>query len=475
MKRNLLLFISLTFLGCNLSFSQAGLLDTSFDPGTGPSGSGLYSVAIQDDGKILIGGAFNVYDGTGRLNIARLNDDGSIDLSFDPGSGANGALETVVLQSDGKVIIGGWFTTFNGTARNYIARLNADGSLDTSFDPGAGASSRIRTAFIQSDGKILIGGEFTTFDGVSRNRIARLNTDGSLDTSFDPGTGVDNIVYTISEHSDGKIVIGGEFTTMNGTARNNVARLNADGSLDTSFDPGTGANNRIRSASFQGDGKIIIGGDFTSYDGTAKNRITRLNTDGSLDATFVVGSGASHPVYTTFVQGDGKILIGGQFTTYSGFTTVRNRIARLNADGTLDTSFNPEFGPSHGVRDISIQSDGKIIIVGVFDTFNGTPRKYIARLQAETLGIFQLTNENENVTLFPNPFSHSATITVDGKSLQNATVRIYDMTGALVQSIDGISGNTIEIKRNELGEGMYFYQLIENDNIHSAKKFVIAD
>jgi uncharacterized delta-60 repeat protein len=359
-----------------------GSLDTSFVVGAG-SNDTVLSVATQPDGKILIGGEFITYNSVARNRVARLNADGSLDTTFDPGTGANGTVVTVALQPDGKILIGGVFTTYNGTSRNRIARLNADGSLDTSFDPGTGASSNVQAVATQPDGKILIGGQFTTYNGVARNYIARLNSDGSLDTSFVVGTGASNPVSSVAVQGDGKIVIGGLFTTYNGTSRNRVARLNADGSLDTSFVVGTGAGNDVQSVAVQSDGKIVIGGSFTTFDGAARPRFARLNTNGSLDTSFVVGTGASSTVWSVTPQTDGKIVIGGGFTTYNG--VARNRIARLNADGSHDTSFTqpPLAGANGTVRSIAVQPDGKTLIVGSFTFYNGVARNFIARLNAD--------------------------------------------------------------------------------------------
>ena len=122
---------------------------------------------------------------------------------------ANGSVYAIAQQDDGKVLIGGTFTTVNGTARNGIARLNADGSLDTSFDPGTGADNFVQALAQQADGKVLIGGSFNDINGTARNGIARLNADGSLDTGFDPGTGANNIVFALAQQADGKVMIGG--------------------------------------------------------------------------------------------------------------------------------------------------------------------------------------------------------------------------------------------------------------------------
>jgi uncharacterized delta-60 repeat protein len=271
---------------------------------------------------------------------------GSLDLSFNPDDillegvpGANFTVTAIALQPGGKSLIGGFFTDYNGEQSNHIARLHADGTLDMGFDTGMGASGHVWIIALQPDGKILIGGGFTSYNGTPRNRIARLHADGSLDEEFDPGMGTNGSVLAINLQPDGKILIGGSFTSCNGIARNRIARLNANGSLDTGFNPGIGANDDVYGMALQPDGKILISGFFTSYNGTLRNRIARLNADGSLDTGFGLGSGANESVRAIALDPDGKILIGGDFTSYNG--TSRNRVARLNADGSLDTSLNP--------------------------------------------------------------------------------------------------------------------------------------
>jgi uncharacterized delta-60 repeat protein len=359
-------------------YSATGELDDTFDPGTGTNSS-VACIAIRNDGKIIIGGGFNSYNGTAIYRIARLNTDGSLDSGFDPGTGVNNQLLCTAIQSDGKIIIGGSFTSCNGTGRNNIARVNADGSLDNTFDPGTGTDDSVRCQAIQSDGKIIIGGGFSIYNGVGRNRIARLNTDGSLDNAFDIGTGVIGTVLWIAIQSDGKIIIVGNFTSYNGTGRNCIARINVDGSLDNTFDPGTGADNYVEFTDIQSDGKIIIVGGFTSYNGTGRNCIARINTDGSLDNTFDPGTGANNAVVSTALQSDGKIIIGGWFTSYNG--TGRNHIARLNIDGSLDAAFDPGTGANSPFGCIALQSNGKIIIGGGFTSYNGTARNHIARIK----------------------------------------------------------------------------------------------
>ena len=174
----------------------SGFLDASFDTGTGPDNI-INSVTIQPDEKLIIAGDFSSYNGTSIKRIARINTDGSLDLTFNPGGSVNGFIDKVAVQSDGKIVMAGNFSSYSGTTKNNLVRINSDGSLDTSFDPGVGANNRVKSIIIQPDGKIIIVGYFTLYDGTSRNHIARLNSDGSLDTTFNPGAGTDDIITSI--------------------------------------------------------------------------------------------------------------------------------------------------------------------------------------------------------------------------------------------------------------------------------------
>lgn len=360
-----------------------GTVDMSFNSG-GPSPNAVRTTALQPDGKIIVGGEFTTYHGVSRNRIARINSNNTLDTSFDPGSGANSAVLSVTLLPDGKTILAGHFTTYNGTGRNRIVRLNANGSLDTSFDPGTGADNSIFQIVVQPDGKIIIVGGFDNYNGTARNGIARLNTDGTLDGSFDPGTGADGFIASIAMQADSKVLIGGTFTSYNGIARNRIARLNAGGSLDVTFNPGAGANAQISCLSLQPDNKVIMAGDFTLYNGSPRSRIVRLHTDGSSDASFDPGSGANDWIHTARLDANGRIIIGGVFSFKAYNGTACKSIVRLNVDGSIDPNFNPGMGVNGGgVQCISMQADGKIIIGGSFTGYNGRSRVQIARVDAD--------------------------------------------------------------------------------------------
>jgi uncharacterized delta-60 repeat protein len=453
-----ILSIVLILLSTFSAFSQPGTVDLSFnssDYGFGATAVGANATVnksvLQSDGKVIFVGDFTSYNATIRNRIARLKTNGTIDSTFNPGTGANNVISTVIIQSDGKIIIGGNFTSFNGTNRNRIARLNSDGSIDLTFNPGTGADFSVNALSLQSDGKILIGGVFTTYNGASRNNIARLNTDGSLDFSFNPGTGSDNVINSIALQSNGKIIIAGNFSVYNGTARNNIARINSDGTLDPTLNIGTGTNNTIFSTGIQSDGKVILVGDFTSYNSTTRNRIVRINTDGTIDLTFNVGTGADNAIFTSVIQSDGKILIGGNFTTYNG--TSKLRITRLNSDGTLDGLFNA--GAGWSVRTTFIQSDGKIIIGGDFTSFGGTSRNRLVRLN--TNGSLDLLF---NLETGANSQVRATTMQGDGKIIIGGSFTVVNntiMNGIARLNTDGtldlsfVSGTGIDLTNGNSG------------------------
>ena len=387
MKKNLFVFfLMFGFLVFNVAFGYSnGTLDTSFVSGL-DSGSGANGVYLQSDGKAIVIGDFEKYTNVSRNRIARVNSDGTLDTTFNPGTGANFTVITAAIQSDGKIMIGGNFTTYNGISRNRIARVNSDGTLDTTFNPGQGLNGEVRTVSVQADGKVIVGGNFSTYDGdIAQKNILRLNSDGTLDSSFQTGSGatgtIDSdtaIVYASLIEPSGKIIIAGDFYKYDNTVTNRIARLNTDGTIDTTFVPGTGTNGGILGVARQSDGKVLIGGVFTTYNGTARNNIARLNSDGSLDTTFNPGTGDLGEVHHISLQADQKIMVAGYFTKYND--VARNNIVRVNADGTLDTSFNSSTGTNSAVFSTAHQTDTKILIAGRFTTYNGTNSFHLARL-----------------------------------------------------------------------------------------------
>ena len=379
---------------CAARLADAQTVD-ALNPG---SDDYVYAVAIQKDGKVLIAGDFTFLGcfpncGPGsvaRNRIARLNANGTVDMAFNPG--ANGPVYAVAVQQDGRIVIAGNFSMVGGGTgtinRAYIARFNEDGSVDTAFNPGINMNNYVEAMLIQPDGKILVGGSFYAgLGGATRYYFGRLNADGTADASFAPG--VDGVVHSIALQADGKILLGGVFTHAGGefgdTPRNYIARLNVDGSVDMGFNPG--ANQRVDTIAVQSDGKILVGGFFTglgSGDGSIPRfHIGRINPDGIVDQDF--NPGAELLVTSFAIQADGRIIVGGNFTTIGGGgtgVTPRENVARLNLDGSIDPTFDP--GANGMVHALALQTDGHLVIGGKFTHIGGiigtTDRRYVGRI-----------------------------------------------------------------------------------------------
>jgi uncharacterized delta-60 repeat protein len=391
--RKLILSLGLQLAISVVSIAQGppGTLDMSFVTGTGFGASNVYAIVLQPDGKIIAGGDFTSYNGTPCNRIVRLNEDGTVDPSFvsNLGTGFNMQVTALALQSDGKIVVGGFFSTLNGISRNAIARLDGDGSPDMFFEPGTGFSFSpipyILSIVIQpSDGKIIAAGEFTSYNGTARNRIARLHPSGTLDTDFDPEEGFDAVVNTLALQSDGKIIAGGAFTSYYGYAQNRITRINSSGAIDNFFfSIGSGFDNDVHTLKIQSDGKIIAGGEFTSYRGTNASLITRIKDDGTIDESFLPGTGfeGSFPVVKSIVlQPNGKIITGGYFSTYNG--EFRWYITRLNGeDGSLDPFFDAGNIFNSTIYSMVLQPDDKLLVAGSFHAYlNSTDFYRIARV-----------------------------------------------------------------------------------------------
>jgi uncharacterized delta-60 repeat protein len=355
-------------------------LDEGFNIGDGFNDT-VYPIALQPDGKILVGGFFTSFDGDySNSRLVRLNADGTLDTGFDIGDGFNSDVSSIVLQPDGGILVGGDFTEFDGNTANFLVRLNADGSIDTGFGIGTGFNDMVLSIVLQPDGGILVGGDFTEFDGFPANRLVRLNPDGTRDSGFDIGTGFNIEVYSIVLQPDGGILVGGRFTSFDGDYSNGrLVRLNADGTLDSGFDIGDGFNGEVFSIAVQPDGGILVGGGFTEFDGNSANRLARLNPGGTLDTGFGIGDGFNDIVFSIALQPDGGILAGGFFTSFDGDYS-NSRSVRLNADGTLDTGFDIGDGFNSVVLSITLQPDGGILVGGDFTSFDGNPANRLARL-----------------------------------------------------------------------------------------------
>jgi uncharacterized delta-60 repeat protein len=371
-------------LACGATTVRAQTAVDSFDPNADFQ---INAMVQQPDGKVIIGGEFTTLAPNGgptvqQLRIARLNPDGTLDTAFAAGAlGANGDVHTIALQADGKIIVGGEFTGIGGQARYHIARLDpATGAADSSFT--SYANDIVYAVAVQADGKILIAGQFTIVGVVpvqqARNRLARLDPATGAPDSFDPN--LNSIAWSLALQADNKILVGGQFTTVGGgVTRNGIARLDPITGAADSFDPQANVGSIVRSIAVQSDGKIIAGGAFGIIGGQIRSDIARLDpVTGGVDSFDPEANG---DVRSIALQTDGKILAGGLFHSIGGQT--RNYIARLDPGTGLADSFDPN--ASDFVQSVAVQTDGKILLGGRFTTLapDGGPmvtRNHIARL-----------------------------------------------------------------------------------------------
>jgi len=442
-------------------FGQAGSLDPSFNPGSGANGE-IITLFLQNDGKILIGGDFTNFDDSNLNRIARINEDGSLDKTFDPGHGANSWVYSIKKQLDGKILLGGEFTLFDNIPANRIVRLNENGEIDQSFIFGLGFNDYVWSSLILPNGKIIIAGGFTSYNGIPTNYIVQLNSDGTIDPSFNIESGPNAAVFALTLQQDGKILIGGDFTQFNGEERNHIARLHSDGSLDISFEPGKGFNGQVDEIIQQPDGKILVSGFFSSFNDLNNNGIIRLNSDGSLDFSFDSGENSNGNIYSIELQSDGKIIIVGSFTSFNNQEKIR--IARLNQNGSIDNSFFTGSGPNSLIEGISIQSDGKILISGSFTSYNEISKGRIARILND-LDPCQTNTSPEINTISgpesPLPLGSDALVEVDfsDKNISSITWKVFDGNSVIQEFTDEISGDKAIRTFQNLPVGVYSIQV----------------
>ncbi len=402
-----------------------GSLDTSFNRTPFLLNGSVSLLARQTDGKILVVGNFTSANSTSRTRFGRFNSDGTTDTTFNTGTGFDNDPKTIAFQTDGKILVGGIISSFNGNPIASLVRLNIDGSLDTTFNPAL--NGYVNSFVPLSTGKVLIGGNFSAFNGTARPWLARLNSDGTLDSSFNASLGGGTEVYTILAQTDGKYLISGNFSSVGGFSRTNYARLNNDGTIDSSFNIGNGMAGTTVIVQ-QPDGKYI----YRANDSITGNfrLVKRLNSDGSNDSTFQTAT-FGNSISAIHLQFDGFIVVGGDFGVANNIT--KNNLARLKPDGRLDIRYG-FVGANARVNTIIGQPDGKIIIGGNFSSIENNARTGLVRINVIPF------------TSYIAPFDFEG----DGKSdfsvvrpLNYNWYSLYSSNYSVLQSLFGASGDIL--------------------------------
>ncbi|MDX1953409.1 MAG: immunoglobulin domain-containing protein [Verrucomicrobiota bacterium] len=337
----------------------------------------IHALAVQPDGRILVGGKFTMIGGKKQAYLARLFPDGRVDETFRIQLDA--PINCIAIQPDNKILIAGHFQAVNETKQTHLARLEADGAVDGSFRPDP--DFEVTAVAAGKDGKILVGGRFRHLAGAPCNYLGRLFPDGRLDTDFKPVVNSEILSLRIVEQ--GKIVIAGYFSEVNGTQRRHLARLEANGVLDSEFAPVV--DGYVYALALDGGGNLLLGGLFSEIGGHRRTRIARLNPKGVLDTAFNPGihDGPGVRVSTIGVQSDSKLIIGGYFLGI-GENAITN-IARLNPDGSVDKTFDLKVGDDqdNAVEAVALLEDGKFLVGGSFTNLSNEPRGGLALLATE--------------------------------------------------------------------------------------------
>ncbi|MET3045681.1 T9SS type A sorting domain-containing protein [Flavobacterium covae] len=448
MKRKL--FLALLLVLSKSAFSQSASIDATFAIGNGFNiSSAVSTIALQSDNKILVSGVnFSSFNGTSiSSNIIRVNSNGSFDTAF-----PNGYISTAysfAQQTDGKIVIAG----SSGSNFYRIKRFNIDGTIDNTFsvglNPSDGFNNTIYKIALQSDGKFIVQGQFTAYGTTTIKQLARLNSSGSLDTSFNTNiNAITAITQTNGVRSFTLLASGKILVATNSTPR--LIRLNSDGSLDNTFS--SSITNSVDMMTEQTDNKILVATTFSTNSG----ELVRINSTGTNDGTFTNYSITGGRINDVHQLSTNKILI----SNYNG-ATATNRLVRINNNGGVDTSFNIGTGLNNDISKIIIQPDGKILIGGFFASYNGTTKRAILRLIGDS-NLSIVNNEINKIAIYPNPVKETI-------YLSNITETEYEIFDILSKSISKGKTNVNQISVNSLSKGIYILKIKIGENIINQK------
>jgi uncharacterized delta-60 repeat protein len=347
-----------------------GSVDTSFRADVGGT---VHAIAVLDDGRIVVGGAFQTVGGGNRQRLAVLQPNGLVD--FNTAFNANDTVRTLTRDNDGTLIIGGDFTQIAGIALARLARMTPDGGIVYGL---ATAEAGVRATLLHSGGQLILGGDFLAIDELSRARLARLDQERQLESTWRAVTG--DSVHAIAEQPDGSLLVGGRFVSANGEPRSRLARVTPQGQLERTLSSGANPESAVLAVVEQHDGGLLLGGDFDTVAGQARENLARLEPSGSVDPAFAptVGNGS---VRALAALPNGSVLLAGDFTAVNG--NPRNALAKLRADGSLDNSFQPpDFsGPLFGMR---LAQNNQLYVAGTFARMGQHTSAGVARLSAAT-------------------------------------------------------------------------------------------
>lgn len=341
----------------------------------------VYAAVVRPDGGIYVGGRFSTINGTPRNNLALLRPDGSVDPSFNPGSGTDQAVFSLALQGE-KLLVGGSFTNYNGLLARRLLRLLPDGTPDPAFSARElinASGAYVSALLVQPDGSFYAGGFFPPEADIGRRNLARLQPDGAVDAGFNATATVDVPVSSLARLADGRLVFGGS----------RLGRLLTNGLPDTAFAGGSGstiAYNAVHSLALRSDGSMICAGSFTRAGGAPSDRVVRLLADGTQDTSFNLDGGADGRLASVYSLPDGTYLVGGEFSVIGGLQ--RRSLARLLSTGRVDPVFRSDLGVANltstyyaSILTLAPAAHGRVLAGGTLSSVNSLPRTGLVLLE----------------------------------------------------------------------------------------------
>lgn len=437
MHRRLTLFMLLGIVG--QLWAQLPFIDYGFQPAI--PNSVVRKVVVQPDGKILVGGGFFGYGGTTQGRLVRLMPDGSLDPSFNPGgSGPGHVVHDIALMPDGRIIIGGAFTTYNGVQVKFVTRLLPNGTLDPSWNGNVALTAPVRAVALHVENSIIAAGEFNNCSGVSAPHIVRFTYGGERDTTFDHGTGLNSFVNDLEVLPDMRVLAVGQFMQYKGNPATRVVRIHPNGDHDTSLatvDP-LFPNGTVNGIAVQPDGRMIISGSFHAYDTARIAGVLRLHPDGTRDNTFRSPLANYATAHSVTIRPDGSLLLAGEWvgTQVMPGNPDRAGILSLHANGDVDTQFPLGQGALSGglgmafVRSTALQPDGRVLAGGFFGAFdNETQYMHLIRLQQASSLSIDDDDTRPSLTLREDPLHGRLIISPPFHQEGTATIRILTLNG----------------------------------------------
>lgn len=380
--------------------------DPIFPVGGGAS-NGIFKMLPLADGRVILGGAFPAYGSFSGRGLVRIWPNGQRDPGFNIGTGVTTRVQELAAGPNGRVYVGGLFTSFNGTAVGDFVCIDSNGTIDPSFTVGTGFNNEVTALAVYPNGDIVVGGFFNQYKGQSVTQPVRIFANGQRDTTFNlGGAGTFGIIDAICVQPDNKILVAGTITQYNGQPAGRLIRLNPNGSRDSTFDLNLTFSHPINEIALLPDGRILAGGTFSSVNAIPMNRIARILPNGQPDPGFTTGTGFNATVRTVQVTGEGQIAVGGDFTSFNGIAT--NRIAVLDTNGNLAYGTGSCATSNGTIYAIVSRLDQSLVIGGVFSQMGTATAQRIARLTRAS---------SQNAASLPTITASSTTVVCQGQPI----------------------------------------------------------